>query len=348
MSAHSDNAAMTAAPEIHRPDEAAAPGAGAAPPEFGGDQVAWAMWLYYGEARTQNEIAGALGVSRASVANYLAEARRRGMVKISIAPETLERVGLSRRLAAAYGLTGAYVLPDDATGGRDEVALRRRLGAAAAQIAPGFLTDGMTLGVAWGRTVIEFARALADQALPGATVAQVSGSSLGDEETSPEACTALIANRLGALCRNLHAPAVVGDAALRTALMAEPTIARHFDVTRACDAIVFGVGEISRTTTWADTDYITEDIAADYVARGAVGVLIGRFIDRTGTEAPGPLTGRQIGMELDRLRAAPMRLCIAGGPPKWAALGATLAGGYATHLVTDAPTAAHLLAKAAP
>ena len=71
----------------------------APPPEFGGDAVIWAMWLYYGESRTQNEVAKTLGVSRASVANYLAEARRRGLVSISIAPNVLERVTIARDLA---------------------------------------------------------------------------------------------------------------------------------------------------------------------------------------------------------------------------------------------------------
>lgn len=316
------------------------------PAEFGGDQVAWAMWLYYGEARTQNDIARALGVSRASVANYLAEARRRGLVSISIAPETLSRVDAARRLADAFGLAGAYVLPADPDASGDEVALRRRLGAAAALTAPIFLSDGMVLGVAFGRTMLEFARALPERVFPCATVAQVSGSSLGDAETSPEACTALIAGRLGAQCRNLHAPAVVGSEALRDALMAEPTLARHFRLTSACDVAIYGVGEISADTTWADTDYITDEVKSDYVARGAVGVLIGRFIDARGREVAGPLSGRQIGMSLDRLAAVRTRICVAGGPPKIDAIRATLAGGYATHLVTDAPTAAALMEDA--
>lgn len=319
------------------------PASVAPPTEFGGDVVIWAMWLYYGEARTQNDIAKMLGVSRASVANYLAEARRRGLVSISIAPQALERVTLARRLAERYDLAGAHVLPDDPESAADEVALRRRLGAGAALTALPFMKDGMVLGVAWGRTMIELARALPERNLPATTVVQVSGSSLGDAESSPEACTALIAGRLGARCRNLHAPAVVGSVSLRDALMGEPSVARHFELTMACETVIFGVGEISTATTWADTDYITEDIAADYVKRGAVGVLIGRFIDAAGREVAGSLDDRMIGIELDRLKTAATRICVAGGPAKLSATRATLAGGYATHLVTDAPTASALM-----
>ena len=44
------------------------------PPEFP-DVVTWAAWLYYIDQMTQIDVAKAIGVSRASVVNYLQEAR---------------------------------------------------------------------------------------------------------------------------------------------------------------------------------------------------------------------------------------------------------------------------------
>jgi DNA-binding transcriptional regulator LsrR (DeoR family) len=82
-----------------------------APAEFADDLVAWALWLYYAEGRTQNDVAETLGVSRASVANYLREARRRGLVSVQITPDLLATVRLGRRLAEAFGLRGAHVAP---------------------------------------------------------------------------------------------------------------------------------------------------------------------------------------------------------------------------------------------
>ena len=63
----------------------AAKGSPEIPMAFGNDALLWATWLYYAEQHTQNSVAAALGVSRASVANLLSEARRRGLVTISIA-----------------------------------------------------------------------------------------------------------------------------------------------------------------------------------------------------------------------------------------------------------------------
>jgi len=76
---------------------------------------------------------------------------------------------------------------------------------------------------------------------------------------------------------------------------------------------------------------------------GAAGIVIGRFIDARGDALQGPLSGRQIGMELQDLKAVPERICVAGGSEKLQALHACLTGGYVTDLVTDKATAEALL-----
>ncbi len=314
------------------------------PLEFGGDALTWATWLYYAESLTQHDVAQALGVSRASVANYLAEARRRGLVKISLDPQVLASVTESRRLSERFGLEGALTVPNlESEEQEDPMALRQRLGHAAAQSLGRWLKEDMTLGVAWGRTMLALARALPERALPGVRVVQVSGSSLGDAESSPEACTALIAGRLGARCQNFHAPAVVSSREVRDALLAEPTLRRHFDRLRACDLVIFGVGELVPDLIWSDTDFLPDTVVDDYLERGAIAVLIGRFLDRNGEEVEGPLSERQIGMAREELLGVPLRVLVAGGSAKIEAMRAALAGGHATHLITDARSARRLL-----
>lgn len=318
------------------------------PPEFGGDALAWAAWLYYGEALTQNEVAGALGVSRASVANYLAEARRRGLVSISLDPGLLTTVQQGRALMKRFGLVGACVTPPETAAGDLEaqaVRLRRRIGRATAQMLSPWLVDDRTIGVAWGRTMLEVAQALPSMTLSRTKIVQISGSSLGDEASSPEACTALFAGRLGARCQNFHAPAVVTTTAICDALLAEPGLKRHFERLRAADLTVFGVGELGPDTVWSDTDFLPASVVESYLAAGSEAILIGRFLDAAGREIDGPLSGRQIGMTLEELPAIPVRVCAAGGPAKIKAIKAVLAGNYATHLVTDADTAVQLLGE---
>src|ERR1044071_7192353 len=83
------------------------------PPEFVGDPIAWAAWLYYEERMTQEEVADRLGVSRPSVVNFLQEARDRNIVTIAVASNSLQSVRISHDIRERFDLTSCVVIPDD-------------------------------------------------------------------------------------------------------------------------------------------------------------------------------------------------------------------------------------------
>lgn len=313
----------------------------ASPPLEFEDVLTWAAWLYYVDGLTQSEVALRLGVSRASVVNYLQDARTRGIVSIRMNPGAIARTGLSRRLAERFGLEAASVIP--ASDGGD---LDRRLGEAGARVLSGMLEAGDTIGVAWGRTVLAAARAAVPTDVAGLTIVQASGSQLSTDDFSPELCTSLLANQLGARCLNFHAPAVLSSRELRDRLIEEPQLKRQFELIRSASKILFGVGDIGPGSTFAGVGMIEAEELERLRRATAVGVLIGRLIDAAGRPVPSDLDGRIVGIGLDDLKAVPTRLCLAGGATKTAAIRAALSGGYATHLVTDADTAEALLAIA--
>ena len=160
---------------------------------------------------------------------------------------------------------------------------------------------------------------------------------------APELCTSLLANRLGARCCNLLAPALLSSAGLRDQLMAEPMLAHQFKLIRSANRILFGVGELGPAGTLRTSGFASEEMIERYVAAGARGAVIGRFISATGEPVPSDLDQRMIGITLEELKAIPVRICVAGGAVKHDAICAALAGNYATHLVTDAGTARRLL-----
>lgn len=303
------------------------------------DAVVWAAWLYYADGLNQSEVAKAMRVSRATVVNLLQEARERGVVNIRLQTDLLTRTGLARALAGRFGLAEVLVIPN-----REGAELVDRLGQAAARLLGDQLRAGDVIGVAWGRTVLAAARAMVmpDPVAP-LTVVQVAGSSTASEEFSPELCTSLLSSRLGARCVNLLAPALLSSAALRDRLMAEPMLVHQFELIRSSTRILFGVGDMGPASTVRVSGFASADTVARYAAAGARAVMIGRFIGADGRAVPGELDRRMIGITLDALKAVPVRICVAGGPSKRDAIGAALAGGYATHVVTDAETAERLL-----
>lgn len=312
------------------------------PGEYLTDPLLWASWLYHHDELTQSQIADLMGVSRATVVNYLQQARDLHYVKVVVRPELLNSIDLAQQLKQAFGLTECMVIPFD--GGMRPPS--ERIGRAGAQYLEQILTNGDVLGVAWGRTVLSLAENLPEKAMPDSCVVQVIGSqrSAYDGFTAEE-CVAFIARRLHARSISLHAPAALSNAALRDALMREPTIQEQFARIRSCNKLLFGVCTVKANSLVFASGLISVDESKYYIANGAVGVIAGRFYDIEGNWLRGSMDDRMIGITLDDVRSVPTRIAAAGGPDKTDAILGALRGGYVTALITDEPTARNILGR---
>jgi len=258
-------------------------------------------------------------------------------------PEIATRTHIARKLATRFGLAEALVIPSEKSITAE--ARLKALGAGGARLMERMVKPGETICVSWGRTVLAIADAISlPQPMEGLTIVQVTGSSIGKREFSAELCTSIMARNMGATSINMLAPAVLSTAELRDALMGEPVLQRQFELIGQADMIVFGVGGLAAESTMRIADVTSNDEIDAYAREGAAAVLICRFLDRDGKQIVRELDQRVIGIELDELRGVPNRLCVAGGAQKVEAIRAVLAGGYATHLVTDMEAAERLLA----
>ena len=298
-----------------------------------------AAWLYYQDELTQSDIAEVLGVSRASIINYLHEARRTGVVKITLESEHFTAMRLGQQLCKRYGLQRCIVIPDDQ--GRRPAAVR--LGEAGAQLLSDLVVQGDMLGVSWGQTVLALSQAITPRRVPDLSVIQITGSMLATFEFSPELCTSNIADRFGARCINLLAPALVSRAEIRDLLYQEPALMPQFELLQTCSKIVYGVGHLEADSTIFGSGTATPEALEPYRAQGAVAVIAGRYIDSEGKPIHGPLDDRMIGLTLAEIDKIPMRICVAGGAAKAQALHAALQGQHATILVTDELAARKLI-----
>jgi DNA-binding transcriptional regulator LsrR (DeoR family) len=314
------------------------------PVEFGGDSIIWVAWLYYEEGMTQEEIARVLGISRGSVVTMLQEARESGVVSISVAPQHLQTVGFARDIMRRFGIEECLVVPGD--GGRTQE--HERVGRAAARLLVERLRPDDVLGVSWGRTVLALSQAMQPKLLPGVSVVQITGSAIGTYRFSAELCASNIANRIGGRCVYLHAPGILSNREMKRMLMKEPTLIEQFRIMSTCNKIIFGVGSVAASSTAFDTGFLSPEEAAPYLAKGAVAVLAGRFVDVDGRAVAGELDDRMIGMTVQEIAKIPERICVAAGHDKAKAIHALLVGRYITTLVTDEPTARDLLALLAP
>ncbi|MGB8812325.1 MAG: sugar-binding transcriptional regulator [Paracoccaceae bacterium] len=308
----------------------------------GENVVIGVAWMYYQDGMNQKDIADRLGISRATVVNYLQEARERGYIRITLnAPAfTTHRAALA--LCKKYGLAAAYVVPDE---GCDSETAFMRVVRGAADWLPKLLEPGDKLGVAWGRTVYEMAELVEAQTIEDLTVLQLVGSMATPYGFTAEACSTRLAQRLGARCLNLHAPAVISSITLARELRAEPIIHAQLELLETVNKFLFSVGTCDPTSHIVVSGLATLDDLNWHKAKGAIGVLCGRFIDSAGHAIPGPMSDRMIGVPIDRLVGLDMGILVTPGVDKLAATQAAIRGGYVTHLVTGLSVAEALLAN---
>lgn len=307
----------------------------------GENAVIQVAWMYYQDGRNQQEIAETLGISRATVVNYLQEAREKGLIRITLAAPAFTTHRLALELNERFGLRGAYVVPDEGLT-TEEAFLRVVRGAA------NWLTDliapGDRLGVAWGRTVYELAEMVEPTPVEDLAILQLVGSMATPYGFTAEACSTRLAQRLGARCLNLHAPAIVSRATLAAELRDEPILKAQLDQLATVNKLLFSVGTATSESHIVLSGLATREDLDWYVQRGAVGVICGRFIDAEGHQLPGPMEDRMIGVPLPRLVGLEMGILITPGLDKVEATRAAIRGGYVTHLITGTTVAEALLA----
>lgn len=300
-------------------------------------------WMYYQEGLNQKEIAECLGVSRATVVNCLQEARETGIVRISLRAEAFTTHAAALGLARRFGLSAAYVVPDD---GADAEARFHRVVRGAADWLPGLLAAGDRLGLAWGRTIYELAETVEKTRIDDLSVLQLMGSMATPYGFTAEACSTRLAHHLGARCYNLHAPAVLTRGALAAALRDEPIIHDQLARLETCNKFLFSVGTCLPESHVVGAGVATLDDLHWYTEHGAKAVLCGRFINAEGRGIDGPLEPRVIGISLEKLVGLEMGILVTPGLDKVEASLAAIRGGYVTHLVTSLAVAEAMLAAA--
>ncbi len=298
-----------------------------------------AAWLYYHDGLNQSEIAARMRISRASVVNYLNEARSRGWVRVHLDSDVFRGQRLAAELCEAYGLAEALVIPDDPA----DPDLTGRVTRAVADWLPRLLEPGDRLGVSWGATVYQMAQQVPQHPVPDLTVVQLLGSRPAAFGFAAEACTAILAQKLGGECINLHVPLILSDKGLRDALCNEPVVKAQLDALASCNKTILACGTCDADAHVVRSGILSPEEMEHYRARGAEGVICARLIDASGNPVVAEVENRMIGVTLEQMKGKDMALLVAAGAGRARPARAALLGGFVTHFATSARLAQELL-----
>ncbi len=303
-------------------------------------QMAHAAELYYEQNQSQQSIAKILGCSHSTVSRLLADARKTGVVQITIRRAVDHRPDLASQLRNAFGLREAVVVPNS---GSEEGDLQA-VGTAAAEYLLSIIADDMTVGVTWGNTLHHMVEALPAVPLTGVEVVQLSGVlGEGDPDVDGPRLAVKLADAFAGTCRMVPAPAIVTNAAMRENLMRQPQIKQALARAATADIMIQGIGALDPSMSSLErAGYIREADRKAARRAGAVGHVLARMIDAEGDEV-GDYTQRAISIPLSALRGATWSVAISASVTKSPALIAALRGGYFNVVIIEEATAHELL-----
>jgi deoxyribonucleoside regulator len=296
--------------------------------------------LYYDEDKTQDEIGAILGLTRWKVGRLLASAKQRGFIRIEIVHPRARRLGLERALVERFGLADAVVVPVGDAGAESEVL--ERVASAAADHLTALRPVPRTLAISWGRTLLAVANALGDGWAAGVNVVQMNGGVSVNRRSGTAAATALeIARKSGGGATLLPSPAILERLETKLSIESDRTVAGILEL--AAEADLYSAGAASASSAHIESGYLDVDDMDELIRRGAVGDVVGRYIDADGMIVDPALDARTVGLPLDRLRSARRAIAVVAGAAKVPVARAVVTSGLCTALVTDEATANALL-----
>jgi lsr operon transcriptional repressor len=144
-------------------------------------------------------------------------------------------------------------------------------------------------------------------------------------------------------CHYLAAPIYAGTPQSRDTILAQDVFEAAFARIQATDVAILSAGDLSERSLLVRYG-LPGDIPVEDLARaGAVGDILGQFIDRAGQAIAHPINHRAIALPLDALRRIPTVILASGGINKADVIAASLRGKLASVLITDEDAAAAIL-----
>jgi len=296
-------------------------------------------WYYYVNNMTQQQIADRLGITRLRVNKALATCRETGVVQIRINSPLASCIALEDQVQERFGLDRVTVVPSP----DDPSTIFRVLGVGVAPSIEEYLNDGCSIAVGWGRTLRQAVRELQGRALPNMTVVSLLGGlHYGSANNTVEIASSL-ATLFGGSYFYLAAPLFAPSDQYRSMILEEASVQDVLSKARQADVALLTVGDLSERSLMLELGLVNAEDARSLRAVGAVGDLLGHWLDRDGIEVNHPLNRRAISLDPDDLRKIKKVVLVSGGPYKAEIIRAVLLRNVVHELVIDESAALELL-----
>jgi DNA-binding transcriptional regulator LsrR (DeoR family) len=299
-----------------------------------------AAWLHYAGGLTQSEVAKRLGLTSLKAHRLITKANQEGLVKVYIDGEVSECVALEDELSGRYGLDYCEVVPDF---DGEDLPLKA-LGIAGAQFLKREIERGedTLIGVGHGRTLAACVEYLPRISAEKTRFVSLLGGLTRKFSANPHDVIHRLAERTGAEAYVMPVPMFANTVEDRTVLLGQKGISEVFDLGKAADLLIAGIGTAEREASLVATGMIEKGEMEEIRRNGGVGELLGHFFDDAGKAVETTLSNRALALAREDISNRRI-VAVAGGKVKVRAIKSVLEGRYLKGLVTDERTARKLV-----
>ncbi len=294
-----------------------------------------AAWLYYVEGMNQQKAADCLGVPRLQVNRYLAEARKRGEISISINSKLNHLVAVQREIENKFGVGRVLIAPRSSS----EIDPVKCIAYLAGKEISKLIRSDMTIGVGWGRTLYSTLPYIERRDYENIRVVSLLGGIAEAKRFNPAEFAWQFAERINGDGYLVPAPALVDSVETKHALIEQCGIGQIFELANSLDVAFVSTGGIKQLNTSYRVGHITEADRRSLIEAGVVGDVLYNFIDIDGKIVDHPVNDVSISVEIDTLKRSRNTVLISGGDEKVEAIVGTLKLLLPSYLITDELTA---------
>ena len=298
---------------------------------------------YYVDGQTQVEIAREFALSRPKVQRLLEQARSTHVVEIRIEAPPWLNLDLEAQLRDAFRLSDAIVSPARL----DPQSQREAVARSAARFLERHLGDSAIVAVGHGRDTGEVPRFFRPrQRLNCTFVSAMGGSPRVDTPTNPNKICQALAENSGGRAESLYAPAYVESAETRDRLLEQETIAHTLSVAAQASVALVGIGGTDDACTMVRSGCLSVDEIAHLRNQGAVGDILGNYVDARGHLILSPHSSRLITLSMDQLLRIETVIAVVSEAEKPEAIFGILQAGVVNVLIVDETNARIVLERA--
>lgn len=296
--------------------------------------------LYYNSEMTQSEIANRMYTSRSKISRMLKEARKLGIVEISIKEPWERELNLENELYKRYKLDNVRVVTSKE---RSQTQIMGRLAEVSAYYLDSIVKKDMVVGISWGNTlyhIVKYIDANNKKNIPITVVPIMGASNVKRPERDAMDLAKELASAYGGNYQYIYAPLFVNNKELKDSLIQDDVIKSALRLAKSADVILTSVGSIEYKT-WEN--YLGEKTFQLLGKQGAIGHIGGHFFNINGKEIYTKLLDRMVGIEFEDLKNCKNVVCVAYGEAKARAVTGTLRGGVINTLIVDSACAEKIL-----